>query len=433
MAQYYSARTRLGLIALAVIAVLCAWVLAKPFISTIILACVVALLSWPLHVRISKRIHTPSLAAACSLGVLVVSIIILFSIFFWILIPQAIELARIASGLYTAQGGSGLAEAQNGVTAILETVINRMQESLDRITDALGLSMINLHDLNFSVQIRQLGARAGQAILAETRSVIGRFAFIVAHLFMMFFILFFLLRDGKSMLGFIARISPLSVEQGERILNALRAMARAVFVGGGLVALCQGILAGIGFAVAGLPALVLGLASMLAAFVPFVGTALIWGPAAVYLYFAGKVGLAVFLVIWGVVAVSCSDSLLRPFFMRGGSNMPVLLLFLAIMGGFSMFGVLGLLYGPLMLTFAGVALTMFAEYMDTKQLKTAQPHAGQSVPTPGSNDAACCPGTVARHIRPRKRAATGRRNAARPPLRAFSRKACRATHRPPSC
>lgn len=357
--QMYSARTRLSLVVLAFIALLCAWLLARPFIHTIILACVVAALSWPLHARVRRHVRNPSLAAACTLLILVLGALLLFMVFFSVLVPQAIRLAGIASSLYT---GEGTAQTPDRVAVIVDQLIVRLQAGLDQVSDALGISLGSLQDLNFSVQLRRLGSMLGQRILHSATALAGEFAYIVAHTILLFFILYFFLRDGRSMLAFLARLSPLTSEQGVRIARALRAVAKSVFVGGGLVALCQGALAGVGFAVVGLPALVLGLCCVLASFVPMIGTALVWAPAAVYLYAANELWQAIFIALWGLIVVSSSDSILRALFMRGGTDMPILLLFLAIMGGFSMFGVLGLLYGPLMLTFTGVVLTMYAEY-----------------------------------------------------------------------
>ncbi len=373
---------RIGLYFLALVAVLFAWILARPFIHTIILAIIVAGLAWPLHALVSRRVRNSSLAAACTLLILVVAVLLLLTVFFSVIVPQAVELARVASTLATGgsdpQGGAAAVDGVSRVNAIIERGINSLQSGVDWISEALGVSLGNLHDLDISAQLRRLGARVGQNVLSASTAIVGEFVFLMAHLAILFFILYFLLRDGRSMIAWVKRLSPLRDEQEMRLFRALRSIARAVFIGGGLVAVCQGVLAGIGFAIAGLPALVLAMCCVLAAFVPLVGTALIWGPAAAYLHFAGDTWQPFFIVLWGLIIVSGSDSILRALFLKGGTNMPILLLFLAIMGGLSFFGVLGLLYGPLMLTFAGVALNMYVEY--------ATPGRSPLLPPPSTKD-----------------------------------------------
>ena len=373
-AQVSNTRMHMGLTFLALAAVICIWLLARPFIHTILLACVAAALSWPLHAWILRGVSSLSLAAAYTLGILIIGTIVLFTAFFSLIIPQAVELARIAVDLYAS--GEGAVEAMHigsSVSLMLNQAIASLQQTVDHISGALGIHVGNLQDMDLSSQLHRLGASLGKNVLEAAATAVSEVIYIIAHLVLLFFILYFLLRDGPSMLGFIKGLSPLNDEQATRLLHALRAVARAVFVGGILLAVCQGILAGIAFALVGLPALVLGVCSVLAAFVPVVGTALIWLPSAGYLYFAGHTWQAVFVAIWCAVLVSSSDSILRALFLKGGANMPILPLFLSIIGGFILFGVFGLLYGPLMLTFAWVALTMYVEYLSPKTEEGADP------------------------------------------------------------
>ena len=344
----------------------------REFIHTIILAVVLAGLTLPLHSRVAQWIRRPSLAAACTLLILLATILLLLTLFFSAIVPQAVLLARVASALYAS--GS---EAQNSalvggalgaldgtaarVTFIIERGMASLQSGLDWCSEAVGVNLGNLYELDLSAHVRQLGASIGRQVLTASTAIAGRFMYLAVHLALLFFILYFLLRDGRAMLDWIKRLSPLHHEQELRLLQNLRSVARSVFVGGCLGAVFQGMLAGIGFAIAGLPALVLGMCCILASFVPLVGTALIWAPAAVYLYFSGDVWQAFFLVAWGIFIISGLERL-RFFLLLGSEGIPGALLFLAIMGGTSLFGVLGLLYGPLMLTFAIVALNMYMEY-----------------------------------------------------------------------
>jgi predicted PurR-regulated permease PerM len=96
-----------------------------------------------------------------------------------------------------------------------------------------------------------------------------------------------------------------------------------------------------------------------ASLIPVVGTALVWLPAALYLMLTGDSGWGVFLIAWGVVMVGSVDNFLRPLFMQGGSAMNTVSIFFALLGGIHLFGLMGLLYGPLIFA---VTLVLFRLY-----------------------------------------------------------------------
>jgi Predicted permease len=138
-----------------------------------------------------------------------------------------------------------------------------------------------------------------------------------------------------------------------RFTKVIRAALRGVFMGILLVAVAQGILCGIGFSVAGVaqPAF-WGLLATIVAPIPIVGTAIIWVPLCIVLWFSGSMGAAIGLAIWGMVAVAGIDNILRPLFLKQGINAPLFALVLAILCGLSTFGPVGLVLGPVLVAFA---------------------------------------------------------------------------------
>ena len=138
-----------------------------------------------------------------------------------------------------------------------------------------------------------------------------------------------------------------------RFTTAIHRALKAIMLGIVLVALAQGALCGVGFAVAGVnqPAF-WGMLATLVAPIPMVGTAIVWGPLCISLWFSGKTMAAVGLALWGGLAVAGVDNVLRPFFLRQGINAPFLVLILAILCGLSAFGAVGLIAGPVLLAFA---------------------------------------------------------------------------------
>jgi predicted PurR-regulated permease PerM len=178
--------------------------------------------------------------------------------------------------------------------------------------------------------------------------------------FLMLFILFFLLRDGRKMLLRAVRLVPMTAAQRDKLMKYLSDVMGAVIYGHALTALVQGTLVGIGFALAGLPSpLVFAVFAVIAGFVPAAGTGIVLVPAVLYLAFAGRWGAAIFLGIWSV-GIGLSDNLLRPYLTQQRAEVSTLTVFVGVIGGVSAFGFIGTLIGPVLLALI-VALLRFAE------------------------------------------------------------------------
>jgi predicted PurR-regulated permease PerM len=190
---------------------------------------------------------------------------------------------------------------------------------------------------------------------AFTLGVLGS----VVGFFMTLFLLFFFLRDGRLMLQSAMRFVPIHAADRSNLLAQLGELTRAVIFGQTATAVVQGTLVGIGFAIAGLPSpVVFGVLATIASLLP-VGSAVVLIPAIVYLAFAQRWGMAIFLLIWSL-GVGVSDNLLRPVLTAQRAEVSTLAIFTGAIGGASAFGVLGLIIGPVLVSFA-VALLRFAQ------------------------------------------------------------------------
>ncbi len=148
-------------------------------------------------------------------------------------------------------------------------------------------------------------------------------------------------------------------EQEEKLLHDIRAVAKSVLLGTFLTALCQGLVGGIGLSLVGIPGLFWGTVMGFSSLIPIVGTALVWIPATVYLLLLGNWKSALFLALWSIFLSGSIDNILRPFLMRGEGRMSPFYVFLAIIGGVQYFGLSGILYGPLILSFAMIMLYLY--------------------------------------------------------------------------
>jgi predicted PurR-regulated permease PerM len=177
--------------------------------------------------------------------------------------------------------------------------------------------------------------------------------------FMMLFMLFFFLQDGRAMLAAFERLIPMPGEQRARLLKYLADVTRAVVFGSVATALIQGVIVGVGFAIVRLPSpLVFGVLGAVAAFLPS-GSAIVLIPAALYLAAAGRWGAALFIALW-TVGMWVAENVLRPVLTSKHAEVSTLAIFVGAIGGVSAFGILGLFIGPVLLSFA-VALVRFAE------------------------------------------------------------------------
>jgi predicted PurR-regulated permease PerM len=202
-----------------------------------------------------------------------------------------------------------------------------------------------------------------QSVLKSAASMGGSIALGVmgslVGFFLMLFLLFFLLRDGRAMLRRLIGFIPMEPRPRGQLMAYLGEVTRAVVFGSVATALIQGLFAGIGFALVGLPSpVVFGVLATIAAFLP-VGSAIVLVPAVVYLMFQGHWGAAIFLAAWSA-GVGVIDNIARPFFTATQAEVSTLAVFVGAIGGASAFGILGLVIGPVLLGFIA-ALLQFAE------------------------------------------------------------------------
>jgi predicted PurR-regulated permease PerM len=217
-------------------------------------------------------------------------------------------------------------------------------------TTGVTFNQIEAWLLNGTKRMLETMASSGGSVMLGAIGTIVSFA-------LMLFVLFFVLRDGPAFGQQLVRMLPVEPRLRQKLWRHLIDVTRAVFMGIGLTALVQGVLLGIGFAIARLPSpLVFGVLAALFALVPVVGTAVIWVPAVIWLAIQGETGYAIFMAAWGIVVVGSVDNFLRPILISGRVEVPTLAVFIGVMGGLSAFGFIGLFVGPIVL---GLVVALF--------------------------------------------------------------------------
>jgi predicted PurR-regulated permease PerM len=307
-----------------------------PFLASVLGGLMLTFIFFPLHARLQNRIRSPNLCAATSTLIVLITIIVPVFIMTWTLVNEASELLPIVREWIGKQQQEGFSRPDNAIAMYLLRFWERISPYLDRWD-------IDLQSMTAET-IRQLGntiTTFGTETLKEVTRLIINLLFLIMFLFFFF-------RDGKSMVKVIIDLVPMEEENKQFIVTRLDRTLVAIIRGAFITCSIQGMLTGVGLAVAGVPfAVLLGFTAALLAVVPFVGASLVWAPAAFYLLLIDEIFASIGLALWGLFVVGLIDNFLRPFIVGKHAQLPILLLFIAILGGLQVYGLVGVLIAPL--------------------------------------------------------------------------------------
>lgn len=343
-----SALQRWVAIAVILLVLACVWLILRRLISPIAWAMVLAFLLYPLQRRLSAKFgNRPSVAAGVITGLTPIAIVaplVLLGLAF------ANQVSSLTSSL--EDGGTGMFNLANWMDPQQHP---RVAGAVEWVAERFNIRVSELRQQVNEGTRESVGnvAKSGTTLMMNATGAVLRF-------FVMLFILFFMLRDGRMLFARAVQLIPLSQRRRNELLSRLGKVLRAVVYGCGLTALVQGVLVGIGFAMAGLPGFVVfGVVAAVCGLLPFGGAALVWAPGVLVLLANGQVGWAIFMVAWGII-VSTSDNFIRPMIICRYTPVPTLLVFLGVIGGVGAFGLMGFIVGPVILVLA-VELFNFAE------------------------------------------------------------------------
>lgn len=333
-------RPRAGLVAAAAAGIVLCAMLAVPYLPAILGATLLAIAFDPLHQRLARVVRNRSFAALLS----TVAVVIL------VLVP-AVALSSAAVGelreLYRQLSAAN--RDHGGLAALLQ---ERLAPALDWLAERSGIASDELR----AALVERI-AQAGGAVLRSTRALASALTEGVVQLVVGMMTLFFLLRDGRTILAHAASAIPLPPDQVKDLFEHAGGTIVANMYGVLAVALAQGLLAGLGFYFVGLPSPVLwGLVAGLFSLVPIVGTGIVWVPAVILLTAGGNWGRALLLAAWSAGIVAMADNFVRPWVVGQRMNSHPLLVFFALLGGVKLFGIAGLFVGPMILSVTAVLI-----------------------------------------------------------------------------
>lgn len=315
-----------------------------PFISVIIMGAVVTGVFTPVY-RLFRRKMKPSPASLATCLLIFVILFVPIVFFVSVISGEAYDLYLTAKDAVLSDEIRSLMEGSR-LTELVEK--NHFVKSLSEYLTGFG---IELSGTDFQTTVTDLAKKTGLILYEQFNAIASNILKFLVNFFFMLLVTYYLLIDGDRLISFIVDLSPLPQDQDEKLLQKFKDMAGAVLVGNGLAGVVQGGLGGFVFALFGLSSPFLwGLIMAFLAFLPIVGIGLVFIPAAVFLFLKGRIGAAIFFVIFYVLISGVIEYFVKPRLVGKRVQMHTLLVFLSIMGGLKLFGVLGIIYGPLVVT-----------------------------------------------------------------------------------
>ncbi len=312
------------------------WLL-RPFISQIVLAAVITGLFNPIYrfFLVKDKINPPLASfVTCLLVFVLVFVPIVF--FVGILSKEAYDLYLTAK------------------SAVLNDQLKALLQSsslLERANFILANFNLELSSEDLNQAISEIGKIVGLFLYGQARLIASNMLAFLANFFVMLIIIYYLLIEGERLVAFIIDLSPLPKEQDEKLIQKFKDMAGAILIGNGLGGLIQGTLGGIVFSIFGLKSPFLwGVIMGLLAFLPIIGIGIVFVPAAIYLFLTGRVAASIFFIVFYIMLSGGVEYLFKPKLVGQRVQMHTLLVFLSIIGGLKLFGILGIVYGPLVVT-----------------------------------------------------------------------------------
>ena len=310
----------------------CVYVL-RPFLAAILFAAAVVISSWPLYQRLLARMRGRRTLAALTMTL---------SLTLLVIIPIALVAYNLADDVArTFEHVKAVIEQGGAQSPAWLRQVPLVGGWLDQYVSGLFASREQMTDL-----AKRMLEPARHYLMAGGLVLGGG----VVQMSMAAFVSFFLYRDGMSLIRVLeAGTARILGERAAKVSTTVSQTVRGVMYGLLGTALAQALVAALGFAIAGVPAVpLLAVLTFVFSLVP-IGPPIIWAGAAIWLFAQGSTGWGVFMLVWGLVLISGVDNVVRPVLISRGSSQPFLLTFLGVLGGVIAFGFVGMFIGPTLL------------------------------------------------------------------------------------
>jgi predicted PurR-regulated permease PerM len=315
-----------------VVLIIVSFFIIKPIILSIILGIILAFIFTPVYDFVFKYLKRKNIAASLMCLLLIALIVIPL----WYLAPIAIDQS-------------------------IKFYIN--SQNIDFVTPLKSIFPSFFQSEQFS---NEIGSAIQTFVTSTTNSLMNSFSDIILNfptlflqLLVVFFSFFFVLRDKEELIEYIQSLIPFPKEVEKRLFKSSKDLTISILYGQIVLGMIQGIIAGAGFLIFGVPnALLLTILAMLAGVFPIIGTAIVWVPVAIYLLIAGNTVNALGVILFGLVS-SIIEALFKPIFISRRAKMNSSLILFGMIGGMLLFGLLGIILGPLILAYLFIVVEAY--------------------------------------------------------------------------
>ncbi len=317
------------------------FLVVQPFLTAMVTGALVAYIFYPVHRRVVKVIKRPAVSA----GLVSVLIILLVVIPAVVLVQTAATEARVA---YVTAKQRLASQNPLGIECAFPSKF--VCRTSDQVRELLRTPEVRS-------QVQEALAKAVTVIVEKTSAVILGLPRLLLSAAVALFVIFFCLRDGDRLVDRLKALIPLASRHREHIVGRIQETVYAVMYGSVVVALVQGALGGLGFYVVGISSpMFWGVVMAVLALVPFLGTAIVWAPAGLYLVIEGygtvnrvEMWSGIGLLAYGALVVGTVDNLLKPYIIGDRTGLHPILIFVGALGGIALFGPVGFVVGPLVI------------------------------------------------------------------------------------
>ena len=319
----------------------------EPFLAPLAWAVVLVVVSYPVYARLARKWGPTLAATASTVGVVLI-----------LIVP-----ALLVTGAFIHQGVEAVQEVQQQIQSGHFSWVNDLWLRVQaRFPDANPGNLTTVIHRYADAGAAYLGSRLG-AVLRNT-------AVFLFHLAVMILAMFYLFRDGDSIVARLREVLPFEKSHRDKMIDETRELIFASVTSSLVAAVAHGILGGLAFGLTGIRAPIFwGVMMGFFSLIPLVGSALIWVPAAISLMVDGHIGMGIALMIFCSVIVGLVDNIIRPWMISGRAEMGGLVVFISVLGGISVFGMLGVVLGPIVVAAGASMLDLYAPGASARNTK----------------------------------------------------------------
>jgi len=337
----------------------------KPFLLAMLWAAVLCTVTYGTYEKIAARLNGRRQLASLYMTLMVLLLMVLPVILLGVVLIQ--QAAYVSGRVQTEEFREALSDIEE--YAAVQWLLEKARHFTDREDLTLGVVM-----KEGAAPLTKLAAPRAVELIGDFLGFLFGFA---ANLFFILLAMFYFYRDGPVLVRVIRELIPLNAESRDKILDEIHSAIVASVKGGLLTAVIQGTLGLIILLILGFDAPVFwSFVMTLAALIPLVGTALVWVPMAGYLALTGETVDAIVLAVYGVAIIGVSDNVLRPLLIGRDVEVHPLLLFFGILGGIAVFGFVGIILGPVVVSFLVASSRLLRREFSTEEDPAAEPTAG---------------------------------------------------------